>query len=199
MKHSRLKWFHLGYFIATLAYITLFVVISHSGEWKLWAVCLALVCILLPGRIQGVLLRDLFRGRVQLSRKRPRDALDSFNAMLDRLAKNPRLEWSIWLTWPMYTRSIQAMTLNDIGVAHDALENDTAALEAWQSALTIDPTYPIPYLNLAARELRANRLQSATAFLEKAREAGYTGSLADRIVQRGQAALASIGGSSDLR
>jgi tetratricopeptide (TPR) repeat protein len=194
MRLSRTTKFKVGYVVATAICVLAFTAILNSINWSAWAFFFGIFCLILPGRVQGILLRDLFRGRKELTKGRPSEAAIAFNAMLDRLARDRRLAWTIWLTWPIYTSSLHAMVLNDLGVAQHRLKNYAGAAEAWKKALEIDPGYAIPYLNLAEKAIMAGRFKSAGAYLDRARKCGYTDSAMDRLIHRSQSMLVNIEG-----
>lgn len=90
--------------------------------WKYRAAPLALLIVIvvasIPGRLQGFFYRDLFSGRRLLEGGRPADALVCFDRFLATLRAAPWRKHLLWLAFSVYTIDAEAMTLNNIGVAH---------------------------------------------------------------------------------
>lgn len=156
------------------------------------AVVVAAVLLLVPGRLQGLLLRPLFRGRRDLARGEPDAAARQFESLLDLLARQPWRRWALWLGWSAYTPSAQAMGLNNLGAARADAGDAARAREAWDAALVIDPLYPLPYANLATLVAADGDAERAAALLARAAQLGYSGGALDRATQRVQTLLAAF-------
>src|SRR3546814_15012095 len=78
----------------------------------------AIVLLLIPGRVQGLILRPLFRGQRCLSHGNAGDAAEEFVNLIALLDRQPWRGWALWLGWSPYTPSAKAMCFNNVGVAH---------------------------------------------------------------------------------
>ncbi|UNK50638.1 tetratricopeptide repeat protein [Lysobacter sp. S4-A87] len=156
------------------------------------ATVIAVVLLLVPGRIQGLLYRPLFRGQRALATLDPALALSEFRHFLQILERQPWRKWALWLSWSIYTPSAKAMGLNNIGVAYAAMGEVDAAEAAWREALIIDPLYSIPHANLAAAVASRGQADIAADFLAAAAGLGYTGGALDRATCRVQQLLAKV-------
>lgn len=156
------------------------------------AVLALILVLLIPGRAQGLLFRDLFRGRRALDRGDPNLALVHLNQFLVTIRAQPWRKPLLWLSWSFYTPSVEAMALNDIGTAQLALGDIDAAEVAWRAALDLDSQYPIPHANLALVAATRNDTSAANQHLEAARRLGYSGAGFDRFARKTQSILAAI-------
>ncbi len=168
-----------------------YLAIRSSGNSQT-AIGVALLLLLTPGRLQGLILRPLFRGQRYLARGKAGDATQEFEELLELLDRQPWRKWALWLGWSLYTPSAKAMALNNLGVAHADLGNLESARGAWENALAIDPLYPLPYSNLAALAAEGGNGEQAISLLARAEQLGYTGRLLDQATHRVQQLLAVV-------
>ncbi len=189
---TRVTRYRIGY-LAVLALVAggAYFAIRSTGSDRL-TLAVAVVLLLIPGRLQGFLLRPLFRGQRQLAQGSPESAARDFEAFLSMLERQPWRKWALWLGWSLYTPSARAMGLNNLGVAHANLGDEAAARQAWETASTIDPIYPVPRANLAALAAASGDAQRATELLLQARQLGYTGESLDQATHRVQQLLAAV-------
>lgn len=189
---TRVTRYRLSYLvlIALLAGGAYFAIRSIGNDRV--AVAVAVVLLLIPGRLQGLLLRPLFRGQRHLAQGKAVDAVQEFATLLDLLEHQPWRSWALWLDWSLYTPSAKAMGLNNLGVAHADLGNEASARDAWEGAMAIDPLYPVPYANLAALDAAGGNAEQATALLAQAKQLGYTGGALDQATHRVQQLLAAV-------
>jgi tetratricopeptide (TPR) repeat protein len=122
--------------------------ISSSRDHPQWVLVL-LLALLIPGRIQGFLFRDLFVGMNELRKCNFRQSIAASRRFLDQLEQRPGLRHAIWLGAWTWTPDPGAMAANNLGVAH----LETGALdeaERWfTAALERDPGYAVPWYNRA--------------------------------------------------
>lgn len=189
---TRVTRYRIGYLLllAALAAVA-YVGLRASGNSR-GAGVVAVVVLLIPGRVQGLLLRPLFRGRRALAGGDAGSALRQFEDFLARLERQPWRGWALWLGWSAYTPNAKAMTLNNLGAAHAALGETASAAQRWQDALALDPLYPVPCANLAALAAAAGDAQRAARWLARARELGYSGCALDQATHRVQQLLAAV-------
>jgi len=148
--------------------------------------------LLIPGRVQGLLLRDLFRGRRDLDRNDAESALTHFNSFLSTIKAQPWRKPALWLSWSLYTPNLEAMTRNNIGSAQLTLGDLASAEEAWNAALVLDPLYPLPHANLALVAATRDDKVATRRHLDAARALGYKGAGFDRFVHKTQSILAMV-------
>jgi len=189
---TRVARYRIGYLVllAFLAGGTYFAVRAAGNDGV--ALAAAIVLLLIPGRIQGLLLRPLFRGQRDLAQGRAADAMRQFEAFIALLERQAWRRWALWLGWSLYTPSAKAMGYNNLGVAHADLGNESSARQAWECALAIDPLYPVPYANLAALAAADGSIEQATSLLVRAGQLGYTGGPLDQATHRVQQLLAAV-------
>jgi tetratricopeptide (TPR) repeat protein len=189
---TRVTLYKLSYLVllVLLASGTFFAIRSSSNPRI--ALAVAALLLLIPGRLQGLLLRPLFRGQRYLAQGRAGDAVQEFEKLLKLLDRQPWRQWALWLGWSLYTPSLKAMGLNNLGAAHSDLGNAASARDAWERALTIDPLYPIPYTNLAALAAASGNLEQAEGLLAQAKQLGYTGGALDQATRRVQQLFAAF-------
>src|SRR3546814_12785938 len=70
------------------------------------SLALAIVLLLIPGRVQGLILRPLFRGQRCLSHGNAGDAAEEFVNLIALLDRQPWRGWALWLGWSPYTPKI---------------------------------------------------------------------------------------------
>jgi len=189
---SRVTRYKIGYVIALALVCGVVLAAARAGRSEPWVVFTIVLVLLLPGRIQGLLFRDLFRGRRDLDRNSPESALGHFNSFLTTIRAQPWRKPALWLSWSIYTPNVEAMTQNNIGAAQLNLGNLDSAQAALNTALSLDPQYPLPHANLAL--VAALRADSGTAehHLVAARRLGYKGAGLDRFVSKTQSGLAAV-------
>jgi len=175
--------------IALFAAVTFTVTHSSGGAH---AALFTVILLFIPGRIQGLLYRDLFQGQRALAKEQPDTALIHFNKFLERLEAQPWRKWVLWLSWSIYTPSAKAMGLNNVGAALAAKGQIDSAEAAWRQAIAIDPLYSIPHANLAATAAGRGEADLAKNLLSTAATLGYTGGALDRATHRVQQLLAQV-------
>lgn len=168
--------------------VWLIVDVTH-GPRALGAGLLALVA-LVPGGIQAVVFRDLFRGRRLLDMDRPEAAIEHLERFIAEIRRSPYKKRLLWLRWSVYTVDAEAMALNNLGAALTVLGRLAAAGAALQEALTLDSKYPLPHVNLAVLAEVEGDHGAAQAGLRAAAELGYHGTTVDQVINRAQALLA---------
>lgn len=188
---AKLKLGYVGVFLV-LSFIAGALVFGSQNPQRA-AVFLALA-LLIPGRLQGWMWRDLFRGRRLHDEGRSEEALRHFNAFQEQLQRRPGLKRAIWLGWAVYTRDVEAMTQNNIGAAHLDQGRLDAATGHFATALRLDPQYAIPYFNLGVIAYVRGQRDDALRSAEKAATLGFTGSSSDRVIEESARLLARIEG-----
>src|SRR3546814_13684391 len=66
----------------------------------------AIVLLLIPGRVQGLILRPLFRGQRCLSHGNAGDAAEEFVNLIALLDRQPWRGWALWLGWRSEERRV---------------------------------------------------------------------------------------------
>jgi tetratricopeptide (TPR) repeat protein len=125
------------------------------------------------------------------------EAKKLFEEFCDELESNSWLKNGIWLAGFIYTKSIQAMTLNNIGVCDLESGNIDKARTAFESAVKVDTKYPIPYFNLSLiSELSGDRNLSIQ-LLNKSIELGYAQTSIDKVINKAQEIYANTEGGTN--
>lgn len=100
----------------------------------------------------------------------------------------------IWLSWGMYSKDIEAMTLNNLGISYLYLGKYDVAENYFYEAIKLDVQYPIPYLNLSILAYVKGNTESAENLNKKSAELGYRNTTFDDIIQIGQQILSNTEG-----
>ncbi len=186
---TRVNRFRLGYSVALFVLGTAsYAAIKLAGVG--YATVVAVLVMFLPGRVQGLLLRPLFQGRVALENGQAEDALVLFARFLSRLEAQPWRRWALWLSWSMYSPSAKAMALNNIGAAQAALGHVESAEQYWKLAIEEDKLFPVPYANLSAVAASRGQRSLAESLLGESARLGYSGGVLDKATVRAQELLA---------
>jgi hypothetical protein len=160
-----------------------------------WPHAVVVIALLVPGRIQGALWRDFFRGRYAMDQNRVLEAARHFRQFEAALARHPRLRYAIFLQWSFYTWNTHAMVKNnlacDMVLGH--FESAEAGLE---QAIKLDRGYPVPYFNLAVIAQATNQPERAAQLLTDAKARGFRGGSRERVVAMAGGILAAVEGRS---
>jgi tetratricopeptide (TPR) repeat protein len=148
--------------------------------------------LLVPGRLAGLLWRDLLTCRRKLDAKDFDAAIRFSEAFLERLNRHPWLRHVAWLAPSVYTNSPRAMALTNAGAAHLALGHLDEAEQALRSASEADPLNPVPYHNLALLAKARGDAAESNRLAGLAKALGFSRSAADRVLLRSQRLYASI-------
>jgi tetratricopeptide (TPR) repeat protein len=171
------------------------VVLSMVPQERRGAVMILLALVLfVPGRIQGAILREHFRGRRLADVGRFDESIRESEAFMERVAREPWRKRAVWLGGVVYSRDIEAMTLNNIGYAALHLGEREKARRSLERALELDPAYPVPHLNLAVLASMDGDADESRRHLEEASRFGYRGTSVDTIARQAQEILAMIEG-----
>ena len=155
--------------------------------------------LLLPGRLQGHYWRQFFRARDLVAQRRFREAEPVFEQFLERVQREPWLKKLIWMNYGVYTRDIEAMTLNNLGVC--ALEEGRfgAAESHLNRAAALDPENPLSYYNLAIVLQALGRGEAAQREWLRSQELGYRRAPFDIVIHRAGELLARVEGRTLAR
>lgn len=168
------------------------VVYSPYDKWL--TVLAASLILLIPGRIQGAVFRDHYRGRKLMSVGEYEAAIDHFERFLLQIRKQPWKKHFIWMAWGIYSWDIEAMTLNNLGAALIDLGRFDAAKMRLDDALRVDPQYAVPHFNLAVLASVQGDEAAARQHISCAEALGYARTPVDRVVHLGQSILANLEG-----
>ena len=191
---NRTQKFKIGYFVALLILATFAGTIVFVVGGNLISIVGIILILLAPGRIQGFYFRNFFIGRQFFDRGGFKQSIPYFEKFIVELNSRPHLKKLLWLSWSIYTPEIKSMALNNLGAAYLELGDLETAEKQFQSALSLDPDYPIPYFNLAiVNELRQEHVKARQS-VEKASALGYKQSTLDKVINKSKSLLASFEG-----
>ena len=152
------------------------------------------LALLVPGRVQGFVFRDLFRARRLLADGDFAQSLAASQRFLDQIHKHPWQKVLVWLSWTVYTTDVEAMGLNNLGSAHLQCGEWEQASAFFREAIEVDGLYPLPFFNLAViAELKGDHPE-AKELLSAAKRRGFSGSSFDHAVSMGQELLSRVEG-----
>lgn len=178
---NRTYWLKLGR-VAFL--VTMVALVLTSGFWLggggLPLLLVAMLLLIVPGQVQAHYYRDLYQARRASAAGRHEEAIRLTERFLQTLRERPGLRRMLWLTWSVYTTSVEAMALNNLGTAQLDLKRWDEAEASFRAALERDRRYPIPYVNLALAAQARGDHAAAEAFLKEAAERGFKARVSKR-------------------
>jgi tetratricopeptide (TPR) repeat protein len=187
---SRARRYQLFYVLAVLALTALVVgVYASAGLAGFVAVGLLL---LVPGRVGGHYLRDLFRSRVLVDQGRFQEAIETGHAFLADLQREPWRRHLIYCQYGIYTWNVEAMARNNIGAARMELGEIDQAERELRRAIRNDADYAIPYFNLAVIAYVCGEAAEGDRLITLAADRGYSGGHLDQLISRVGAAYARL-------
>ncbi|WP_457332261.1 hypothetical protein [Rhizobacter sp. P5_C2] len=150
--------------------------------------------LLIPGRINSFLYRDLYTSLRAFNREDHDGAHVAATRFVDDLRRHPwkqrvRLGWS-----GIYSNDLASLGFNNIGAADLHCGRAEAAERALRTSIEHDPLNPLPYFNLAVLESLRDAPNKSDEFRRRAFELGYSGSTGDAIVQQVHAIYARLEG-----
>lgn len=148
------------------------------------------VLLLIPGRIGGRYLSNLFLSRKRFDQRRFNEAIDAGNAFLDDLQRQAWRRHFIYFHYAFYSWDVEAMAHNNIGAARMELGDLDRAERDLRYALQRDPDYPLPYFNLGIIAHVRGDAAEGERLISVAAEKGYTGGPIDKLIDRVAAAYA---------
>lgn len=183
----RLTRYRIGY-VGVLALVgAAAIVLVARADLRLTAIALVALILVIPGRINGYLWRDFYRGTRLVRLGRHAEAIPYLETFRSRLAQRPQLKRAIWLAWPSYTPDIEVMTLTNLGAARFGLSELAAAEADLVHATELDPQSAVSWLNLAVVRRARGDLDGAERAAAEAHRLGYRDNAVDR-AQRGMGA-----------
>jgi len=179
---SRTRRYQLLYVLAVL------ILLALVGLTCLWAgvagLVAAAVLLVLPGRVGGYYLGDLFRGRKLIDQLLFNQGIDASKAFLADVQRQPWRRHFIYCHYAFYTWDVEAMAHNNIGAGHMELGDLDEAERDLRYALQKDPDYPLPYFNLGVIAYVRGDATAGDRLILVAGEKGYTGGQVDRLISR---------------
>jgi tetratricopeptide (TPR) repeat protein len=174
-------------------------VLLNAFHYSLVAVLAVALVLLVPGRIQGHYWRQFFQARDLVAQRRYREAEPLFDQFLALVRREPWLKRLIWMNYGVYTRDVEAMTLNNLGVC--ALEEGRfeAAETHLNKATALDLQNPLPYYNLAIVQQALGRVEAAQRDWSRSQELGYRRTPFDMVIHRAGELLARVEGRTLAR
>ena len=126
-----------------------------------------------------------FRGLHLLNQQQFQAAETTFLVFLEQLRQRPDLkkQAKFWY-YGAYTPNMEAMTLNNLGVAKMARGQRDEATNYFEQALKTDEKYPKPHHNLAVLAASGGDVELARQHFQKAVELGYDGSTFDQFLEK---------------
>ena len=187
---SRTLLYKTLYTVLILTLVLIFLVFKHTINTQ--NTLIMAICFLIPGRVQGYFWRDFFKGRYLLDNDLPDESITHSTSFLDTLRKSPELKILIWLSFSIYTRDVEAMTLNNLGAAYLFKKDFKKAEEYFYAAIALDKEYPIPYFNLSLSKKVNDNSKESEEYLAEARKKGYSCSNYDKLISKLQTSLAAL-------
>jgi len=196
---TRSARYRLLYLISLLIFgaAALGIVVSLSPADRMLGVLVVVAVLLIPGRIQGFAFRDHYRGRRLLEAGQTEAAIKHCERFLAQIRAKPWQKRLIWFAGVIYSANIEAMTLNNLGVAHQHRGDWDESRRCLEQALSLDPQYPIPQFNLAVVAAACDDQNGSQQYLDEAHLLGYRRTRLDQVMQVAQQILASVEGRGE--
>jgi tetratricopeptide (TPR) repeat protein len=187
---SRTRRYQLLYILAVLMLAALSL-LAHLWAGIAGLAALAVV-LLVPGRVGGYCLENLFRSRKLFTQGRFNEAIDAGKTFLADLERQPWRRHFVYCHYGFYTWDVEAMALNNIGAAQMELGDVEQAERSLRLALQKDPDYPLPCFNLAIVAYVRGDAAEGDRLVSMAAEKGYSGGAVDKAISRVGAAYAQL-------
>jgi tetratricopeptide (TPR) repeat protein len=187
---SRTRRYQLFYGLAVLA-LTALVLAVYASAGMAGFVAVGLL-LLVPGRVGGYYLGDLFRSRVLVGQRRFYEAIGAGNAFLADLQREPWRRHLIYCHYGIYTWNVEAMARNNIGAARMELGEIDQAERDLRHAIRNDADYAIPCYNLAVIAYVRGEAAEGDRLIALAADRGYSGGPLDQLISRVGAAYARL-------
>jgi tetratricopeptide (TPR) repeat protein len=182
------KLYYFGVLIGLPVLLITAVVLFHlSQNW----IGIALILLLVPGRILACFWRELLRGLRLLHEKRYEESIWHTEAFLDELKRRPWIRHMIWLGTSSYSRNPRSLAYNNLGAAEVALDRLDSARAHLTEAIREDSLNPLPFHNLALLAKKERNDEEALQMQNAAYVRGLTFGATDRIVMGSQKRLAA--------
>lgn len=152
------------------------------------------ITLLIPGRIQGYYYRNFFKARRLLGERNFQASIECNENFLADIRLYTWRKKLIWLSWGMYSKDIEAMTLNNLGTSYLHSGNFDTAEGYFNESIRLDTSYPIPYYNLSVLANIKGNKENAEKLYKKSAELGFRQTTFDNVIQIGQQILANIEG-----
>jgi tetratricopeptide (TPR) repeat protein len=187
---SRTRRYQLFYVLAVLA-LTALVVGVYASAGLAGFVAFGLL-LLVPGRVGGYYLANLFRSRVLVDQRRFHEAIEAGRAFLADLQREPWRRHLIYCQYGIYTWNVEAMARNNIGAARMELGEIDEAERDLRRAIANDADYAIPFYNLAVIAYVRDNATEGDRLISMAADRGYSGGRLDQMISRVGAAYARL-------
>lgn len=168
--------------------------VQRFPQSQIYVIAVTVIVLLIPGRMQQYYWKDYFQGQKLQLKGQHGDALLRFERFLAAVREQPALRHLIWFSQWFYSRNVEVLALNNMGVSAMWLQEGEKA-ETWlNSATVLDPESPLPYFNLAVLYYARGDDALGAKNLTKAETLGYK-----RASVRGLAKLTRETKQSDRR
>jgi tetratricopeptide (TPR) repeat protein len=182
-------------FLLIILLIFAFIIIVSLYRAKLQVILPIIpVIFLIPGRIQGYYYKNFFKARRLLVERDYQGSIRYNELFLDDISAHKWIKKLIWLSWGMFSKDIEAMTLNNLGSSYLYLGNFAIAESYFNEATRLDGLYPIPYYNLSILSYIQGNSKKSEELHERAVELGFKQTTFDKVIQISQQILANIEG-----
>ena len=192
---SRTSLYKIQYFAIVAALGVLTALVFWWFDFSPTSVAVAVVLLILPGRVLGFVWRDLLRGLRLLNARRFAESRRHSILFLEAVRRRPYLKNFVWLGSSSYSRDPEVLALNNLGAAELALGEVVAARSHLEAAIQSDPHCPLPHFNMGILFVGQNDLSEAERCFRHAASLGYTNDLSDRIIRAAQNRFARSDGA----
>ena len=182
------KVYHFGVFFGLPMVLIAATVSLHLSQNFIGV---ALLLLVVPGRILAFFWRDLLRGLKLLHEKRYEESIQYSERFLAELERRPWIQHMIWLGTSSYSINAKSLAYNNLGAAEFQLGRLDAARAHLHESILADNLNPMPFHNLALIALREGNEEEAGLMEGSAVARGLTFGTSDQMVLASQKRMAS--------
>ncbi len=182
---SRTLKYKIAYPILIVAAVGIIAVVVHllNLHWLLTLFLLGLVLIV-PGRVGGYFLKDLFLARKLIADEKPEEAIEASDRMLATLKREPWRQRFMYCFYNFYTWDARALLTNNMGACQLMMGQLDQGEKTLKAAIKLDEKNPMPYYNLAIVEHVRGNAEEGERLFSIARDYGYTASNTEQLISK---------------
>ncbi len=166
--------------IFTLMGIGALAITFQSTVSAIWTYLILAALFLIPGRLGGYYLNDLFKSRRLLAFGNYKETIEASERMLATLHDQPWRQWFMYCFYNIYTWSAEAQITNNMGAAYMMMGDLEQAEQKLHHSSNLDTKNPLPYYNFAIIAHIKEDLEKSKQLFKKAENLGYKKSTTDK-------------------
>ncbi len=190
---SRVSFSKILYISLILILLTGLILVTQKikmfdNTFSTFALC---IILLIPGRIQRHFFKDFYTARKMLDNQSYSESFDLNNRFLQYIADKPQIKKLMIFSWGIYTKDIEAMTLNNMASALIFSGNMESAAEHLNRAIELDHKYPLPFYNYSILSIIDGNMIVGEEYFNKSKQLGYKKTSFDDLINKIQSITAA--------